>query len=130
MEYNFHMRTGALNDAANAPPAARGPQAPAPSSLGLASAELFEGDDYATAHATGVNMMPVAAAAVHARSRSRATLARRPPERPQDTSGLDPITIRAGGGMFFYTVQDGQRVRAIDEDGRVVIVAGPKRIYR
>ncbi len=32
--------------------------------------------------------------------------------------------------MFFYTVQDGQRVRVIEKDGRVSIVPGPKRIYR
>lgn len=130
MEYKFNTRTGALNDAAWAPPAARSMPAGSEGSTRMASTGLFEGDDYATGHATGVDMMPVAEASVHGQTRSRASLARRSPGRQEDPSGLDPITIRAGGGMFFYTVQDGQRVRVVDEDGRVTLVAGPKRIYR
>ncbi len=88
-------------------------------------------DSYVGAHTTGGHMMAVAQAPVHAQAtpamRRGAPGGGRPAVR---ADGLDPIMARDGGGMFFYTVLDGQRARVIENDGRVSIVVGPKRVYR
>jgi hypothetical protein len=130
VEYKYDPRAGALNEA-TASMASR--LSPVTASLTRAAAapaatDLLEDDDYVGAHDTAVQMMPVGQVPAHARSRRTAPPGGgRPPGR---VDGLDPMTVRDGGGMFFYTVQDGQRVRVIEDDGRVSIVAGPKRIYR
>ena len=134
VDYKYNQRAGALNEAAAAPARAKSSSLAASSAGRLAAGDLFDGDDYASAHATGVAMMPVAAAPMHAQSRMQRTLAAGAgggaPPPPADGSGIDPIAVRGGVGMFFYTVQDGQRVRVIDEHGKVTIVAGPQRIFR
>ncbi len=123
MHYKYNQRAGALNEAAAAPPPASRAQ--------LATADLTEAEDYAAAHNTAVTMMPVGTTTTTPpQLRARRTHGGLPPPPPPST-GLDPIRANHGGsGMFFYTVQDGQRVRVIEKDGRVTIVPGPKRIYR
>jgi hypothetical protein len=139
VKYKYDPRAGALNEANLGPPPpgqwAQGSAAPVTrvtsASTSTASlADLTDSDDYVGAHTTGVTMMPVAAAPVHAQSRGRRGRALPPPAPAAPGDSLDPIRAHHGGGMFFYTVQDGQRVRVIEKDGRVSIVPGPKRIYQ
>src|SRR6185295_16276618 len=115
VDYKYNKRAGALNEAAA--PAARG-------STQLAQENLFDGDDYAAAHNTNIislSALRAAEAPVHAQTRD----ARGPaPPPPRADSGVDPIRQAHGGGMFYYTVQDGQRVRVIEQDGKVWIAKG------
>jgi hypothetical protein len=128
VQYKYNKNAGALNEAAAAP--ARQAMVRASSSA-LASQAIFDGDDYVGAHSTAVTNLPVAAVPVHAQARgghrARAAPAQEPAVKAE--TGIDPIALRGGGGVFFYTVQDGQRVRVVDEDGKVVIVSGPRRIF-
>lgn len=48
------------------------------------------------------------------------------PSRP----GLDPITNRGVQGMFFYTVEEGQRVLMRRPDGTMEVLVGPRRVWR
>jgi hypothetical protein len=128
VEYKFNQRAGALNEAA--PTAARRASVVQVSKTAQRESDLADEDyTYPGAHNTNVAMMPVAAAPMHAQSRAR-RVAQAAAAPVRGNTGLDPIALRSGGGMFFYTVQDGQKVRVIDKEGRVTIVAGPKRIYR
>lgn len=120
VDYKYNQRAGALNEAVPAP-AASVSRAPS-----QALSNMYEADDYAAAHQTSVDGLPVAATPVHAQTRGRRSAAA--PPRAPGHSGVDPIALRGGYGMFFYTVQDGQRVRVINKHGKVTIVAGPKRI--
>ena len=126
MEYKYNKNAGALNEAAVPAARSRASLARAPSAAqhSLATSNIL--DDYVSAHATGVSGIPVAAAPTHAQMLTRAPHG----ATARAEAGIDPITLRGAGGMFFYTVQDGQRVRVIDEQGKVTIVAGPRRILR
>lgn len=45
-------------------------------------------------------------------------------------SALDPNQNRGRAGMFFYTVEDGQRVLSVDQQGRMAVIEGPQRVWR
>jgi len=53
---------------------------------------------------------------------------RLPARRP---SGKDPtINLEGGGGMLFYTVEEGQQALARRLDGSMEVLVGPKRVWR
>lgn len=138
MEYKYNQRAGVLNEAT--PPrgvpivAAKARlKAPVFAQSLMASQEITDeetAEDYASAHSTGVGLaIPAANAPVHAQTveRRAAHVPTAPPPVPR--TGIDPVRSRGGRGMFFYVVEEGQRVRVIEKDGRVSIVAGPQRIW-
>lgn len=50
---------------------------------------------------------------------------------PKPTSSIDTTRPTSGQyNMFFYTVEDGQRVLVINNEGHMEVVEGPKRIWR
>jgi hypothetical protein len=51
-----------------------------------------------------------------------------PPPAPRSAAVAGPRN-RGGRGMFYYTVNEGERVRVIHPDGHVEIVDGPKRFW-
>jgi hypothetical protein len=130
-KYRYNKQAGALNEAAadvtlNAPVT---PQRAAP----IAQSSLAAPDDYAGGHQTLVSRMPAAAPGVHAQA-TEAT--RRPEARTTlaggggNNHGRDPVTPQGVQGMWFYTVQDGQRARMIRPDGSVEVIVGPRRVWR
>lgn len=58
----------------------------------------------------------------------RASLPKRRSRRPAPPAGIDPHRPPARSSMWYYTVEDGQRVLVTDRRGNVEIVEGPKRI--
>lgn len=44
--------------------------------------------------------------------------------------GLDPTSSRSYGGMFYYTVDDGQRALSVRRDGTMEVIVGPRRVFR
>jgi hypothetical protein len=44
--------------------------------------------------------------------------------------GRDNTPILGGSGMFFYVVEEGQRVLVRRPDGRMEVVVGPRRVWR
>ncbi|MBI4820512.1 MAG: hypothetical protein HY791_29865 [Deltaproteobacteria bacterium] len=115
MEYKYSQRAGVLNEAAPEPRAARQKAGP----------DL----DRTTAMVTSL-------ASVHAQSiapespRPRDELIARVAAARAAGAGLDPIRGQGDKGMFFFTVEEGARVRVIEKDGRVRVVGGPSRIWR
>lgn len=49
---------------------------------------------------------------------------------PPTESALDPHNNRGNMSMLFYTVEDGQRVLAVDQAGKMEVIEGPRRIWR
>ncbi len=44
--------------------------------------------------------------------------------------GRDPHTARSRSGLWFYTVEEGQQVLAIDATGKMEVIVGPRRVLR
>ena len=44
--------------------------------------------------------------------------------------GLDMTGSTGGGGMLFYTVEDGQRALMVHPNGSMRVIVGPKRVWR
>src|SRR5262249_31323125 len=59
-------------------------------------------------------------------------LAGRPPEGPADARypGKDPTPTLGESGVFFYTVEEGQRVLMRRPDGTMQVLVGPRRVWR
>src|SRR5262245_52106373 len=47
-----------------------------------------------------------------------------------NNQGLDRALLRRNQSMFYYIVEDGQRVRMIKRDGTVEIITGPARVWK
>jgi hypothetical protein len=110
--YRFNQRAGALNEVA-APAAVKARKSTASLSM----------DSYAAAHQTGV----VPLQAIQNQLQQQGYYA---PPPPPVQDGRDPIQPRRMQSMFFYTVEDGQRVLKINKDGSVDIVIGPNRVWK
>jgi hypothetical protein len=48
----------------------------------------------------------------------------------REDSDVDDDTLPGRSGMFFYTVEEGQRVLVHRPDGTVAVVVGPKRVWK
>lgn len=126
-KYRYNKSAGALNEAAE--------QAPLPNAMvrrrevsqmqSLAVQSLSSEEDYAGAHNTAVTGLAVGAAPVHAQTRGT----RAAPARVPDGDGRDPVQLRGWRSMFYYTVAEGERVLALDDEGRGEILVGPKRVW-
>jgi hypothetical protein len=125
VEYKYNKRAGVLNEVAlptNLP--VQRQQAQAPASVASAVARSF--DETTGVHSLGLLMKEEAGAApINLRHRMA-----RSPAPAGGRAGLDNIRHHGDRGMFFHTVQDGERVRVIEKDGRVRVVIGPSRIWR
>jgi hypothetical protein len=51
-------------------------------------------------------------------------------DRVRRKAGLDQTPAMGGKGMFFFTVEEGQRVILRRPDGRMEIIVGPRRLWR
>ncbi len=151
MDYKYKANVGALNEAVarkkgEAPALRPPPPPPAAMSMSMSMprrelAAITDFEDYAAAHNTDVGTrMPVAQASMHAQAATReidphtgrVRVGRAMVAREQGGAvrgGLDTTGPRGGDGVFFWTVQDGQRVRVIARDGTVEVIDGPKRIW-
>jgi hypothetical protein len=61
---------------------------------------------------------------------SRAQAARRADADQKPSSGLDSTGPLGESGVWFYVVEEGQRVLVRNPDGTMDVVAGPKRVWR
>ncbi len=48
----------------------------------------------------------------------------------KSTRGQDRITSQGSSGVFYYTVEEGQRVLMRRWDGTMTVIVGPKRVWR
>jgi hypothetical protein len=142
-KYRYSKRAGALNEAApvQAPsfPSALGAAsaAPAPEPLADETSGLFALADLAQRVQHTRPGIPASAPSPHAQLAgapdvTRTQMAATPPpallRRP--TSGLDRTTSQGWMSMFYYTVEDGQRVLMKRPDGTMEVLIGPKRVRR
>jgi hypothetical protein len=148
MQYKYNKAAGALNEAiqqqapSRPPPPARAlPSSRSPSQTLLMNAasplppDAFDSD--VEGHNTGVFNLPAGPPPVHTQAaspahgrRALATRHARPPHLAAE-GGVDPHSLQGGrAGMFFYTVDDGQRVLMISRDGTTQVVQGPRRLWR
>lgn len=142
MEYKYSKRSGALNEvspASNAAPMPQSQQAPVAqrgrrtlsSSI---SQEAIEDDDYR--ETTGTHQMYGGGGALtHSNiGPMTQTLGGQMPHRIPAETHARPAAVahsghRGGRKMFYFTVNEGERVRVIHKDGRIEIVDGPKRFW-
>jgi hypothetical protein len=52
------------------------------------------------------------------------------PEDDYDLAGFDPTEPIGDKGMFFYTVEEGQRALMSRLDGTIEVIVGPRRVWR
>jgi hypothetical protein len=71
-----------------------------------------------------------APAGARARRPSRARLARHLASDQRTRPGLDFTSPIGGSGVWFYVVEEGQRVLARNPDGTMNVIAGPRRVWR
>jgi hypothetical protein len=62
--------------------------------------------------------------------RSRAAAARRADADQKPGSGVDSTSPLGDSGVWFYVVEEGQRVLVRNPDGTMDVVAGPNRVWR
>lgn len=142
-KYRYSKKAGALNEVAfplDVPPAqslSPGP-AQAPSPTQIMPPAMFRNIAGEAVTSAGI---PVGMPGAHAQyvdesmvdphaGRLIPPTDRKAAPRAPDT-GLDPISSRPQrSGMFFYTVEEGQRVRMIYPDGTVEILVGPRRVWK
>lgn len=121
-KYRYIQSAGALNEAApdmvarkrGAPPArAAAATVSAPASLAQQSDE----EQLAGGATRSLASMP-------RQERSRIVAANRAGQ-----AGVDPHTHGWRSGLFYVTVEDGQRVLLVDREGRMEEVVGPRRVW-
>ena len=142
-KYRYSKRAGALNEAAPATAmsfsssSAHGSAAPVPEPLTDETSGLFSIADLAQRVQHTRPGIPASAPGPHAQlagapdltrtqlaAAPSTALARRP------ASGLDRTTSQGWMSMFYYTVEDGQRVLMKRPDGTMEVLIGPKRVRR
>lgn len=133
-KYKFNKNAGALQEAAAIPPPMKRQHRQSSTSFNR-FADLD--DDYVSAHDTGEFALSdltrlAANAPVHAQSTTTTstggalTRMRKAPE-----SSLDRQARYHGAqSMFFYTVEEGQRMLVVHKNGKIEVVEGPTRVYR
>ncbi len=52
------------------------------------------------------------------------------PSAPAGGTGLEPARAAGRHSLFFYTVEEGQRVIAVEASGKLTIIEGPARVWR
>lgn len=113
MEYKYSKNVGALQEAAANPAAA----APPPASRSRASFSNIGTQSLALTQQRFEPPSPPP-----------------PPQAPRGGlaggSGLDPIRNPGRYEMFFYTVEEGQKVLKISKSGKMDIIEGPARIWK
>jgi hypothetical protein len=121
-KYRYRKQAGALQEAALPAPRATAPPARmATASMATASLEAPI-DSYASAHDTAVF-------AVRDLQRVAAEARRMGAPAITGTSSLEPHQ-RARSGMFFYTIEENQRVVVVRSDGTIEIAEGPRKMWR
>lgn len=135
MDYKYSKRAGALNEVAPQP---QPPAAARSSPRALSVTPSQSVDDFDFAETTGVsNIGPGlsstgiirGAVSAHAQTLGAAphrTLA--PPSPPRNAAEY-AARNRGSRSMFFFTVNEGERVRVIHRDGRVELIDGPRRFW-
>ncbi|MEZ4393660.1 MAG: hypothetical protein R3A48_21535 [Polyangiales bacterium] len=120
-KYRYIQSAGALNEAAPvmskraAPPPARASAAHAAALAGLAQQSDEE---------RGEAGAPRSLASMPRQERARVIAAGR-----GGRGGVDPHTQGWRWGLFYVTVEDGQRVLLVDREGRMEEVVGPRRVW-
>jgi hypothetical protein len=137
LDYKYSKKAGALNEVAPQQQQAAVQTRARSSSMRAQSiqAPISSLEDYEYAETTGVSnlgpgptstAMMRAPASPHAQAVAYRSPA--PPPAPRSAAVAGPRN-RGGRGMFFYTVNEGERVRIIHKNGRVAIVDGPARFW-
>lgn len=141
MKYRYSKKAGALQEAFEENHAEQVQQQLAPaqnmmSSLAFQSEEPFFRDEAAIT-AEGIRLPPemlgnvahgTAQAAPAAQRLRRGLIEARRPD--ADPNGLDHThNTTEFTGMFFYTVEDGQRVLVVEKSGEISVVEGPQRFW-
>jgi hypothetical protein len=109
--YRFNQKAGALNEVAAPALAMKARRSSGPS------------DDYASAHQTGVLSLASMQQQLQRQNHLTAPAA-------TQSDGRDPIQLRGMESMFYYIVEDGQRVLKTSKGGTVEIIVGPKRVWK
>lgn len=125
MQYKYSKKAGALNEVA--PQQQRAARA--------APLEEQSSDDEVEPDFSASNLGPLSASMLRSQapiaaqtvlSTPHRTAAPPPAHKPAAFAGP---RHRGGRSMFFYTVNEGERVRVIEKDGRAAIVEGPRRFW-
>ena len=118
-QYKYRKKAGALQEAALPQPKL----SQAPANLLSSTLQSYDNDISEIAQLTNLPM--------HAQAQS--TGERPPPPRmrePNATSSLDGTKNHGRYGLFFYTLEEGQKVLVIRRSGSMEVVEGPARIWR
>ena len=138
--YRYSKKAGALQDGlvqrGTEPPIVQSvatPRAMMRQALNVMSDDDFEQEEMAYEDA------PIPASTIQVGGRpvldqTRANFAavrpRPAPAAVRPAGGLDPHLPFGRSTMFFYTVEEGQRVQVIDRRGKIEVVVGPRRLLR
>ncbi|MBL8682716.1 MAG: hypothetical protein JNK05_26355 [Myxococcales bacterium] len=132
MDYKYSKRAGALNEVA---PQQQKKEQLAPQRMQRAVSQSLS-TDFDFAETTGVSNIgpgPSSTGIMHTGSSHAQTLGtnvHRSPAAPAPRpAAVTAPRHRGGRTMFFFTVNAGERVRVIHNDGSVEIVDGPKRFW-
>jgi hypothetical protein len=120
MDYKYEQRSGALQEAMGTAPV-RARKAASVASLSAVQTQLAPPPLEAVVQSALTQAGGLGGAAGAELAMRRAAPLR---------DGLDRGGARSGGGMFFYTVEDGARVLMVSRDGTMRILEGPTKVSR
>jgi hypothetical protein len=132
-KYRYNSKAGALNEAS---PAQNQSQALPSDRIAVSNPSpdetsgLFSLNSLSRIGHAGPSGIPAAAPSLHAQSVGALQVAPSSPPARRGMSGLDRTHSRGWISMFYYTVEDGQRVLMKRPDGTMEVLVGPRRVRR
>lgn len=125
-KYRYIQSAGALNEAAPELATYKRVAPPPPPARSSAAQSNVAPADFQSAMtlAGGGAPEPQSLASMPRHERSRAFAAMR-----AEQAGLDPNTHGWRWGLFYITVEDGQRALLVDRDGTMEEIVGPRRVW-
>lgn len=150
MNYKYSKKTGALQEAMGSmnPPQAAPPEPPQESYVAAHSTQAFNAGELRAMAAQARTMMLDDEGMMEPPMRARGSgligggggprrvrMASRDSMRVNGNDvtadSVDMHTHKGGGqGMFYYTVEEGQRVLMIEPNGSMEVIEGPRRVWR
>ncbi|MEL6346921.1 MAG: hypothetical protein AAFV53_27660, partial [Myxococcota bacterium] len=114
-KYRYSKRSGALQEAMGTPQRR--------ANVAVDMAELLQQQQIAAPE-------PAAGPAAPTRSRAMTNVMPLGDVRSKVSEAFDPHQNNGGSDMFFYTVEDGQRVLMTERSGQMEVIEGPRRVWR